>query len=207
MSQPSAPTPKPGERASEPGKGKLQWDRLAKGHDRNLVSLERPVAVTIACVSNVIVAIVMIALVLALDNARFKNWFAANEISPTVYFASLYVIAVFSLVSAFGMWEGARWGWWIMMILQVYCFVDIVGGMIMNATLLRSSVEQMSNPIRFAKDAAYSALWFLYFFTDAVLAYFQCSQKRKVLVALGVISIGAAIAGLKLAIAAWLRGV
>jgi hypothetical protein len=203
----SSQTPNPREQAGGPQKGSLQWNMLAKGHDRKLVSFQRPVAVTIACAYNVFFAILMIVLVLVLDNANFKTWFAANEISPSVYFANLYVVAVLLMVATFGMWEGATWSWWLMVILQVYTFVDVVGGLILNSTIIRSSVQQMSNPIRFAKDAAVSSLWFLYFFTNDVLAFFQRSQERKLLIACGVLLLGALLAGIKLAIAIWLRGV
>jgi hypothetical protein len=79
--------------------------------------------------------------------------------------------------------------------------------MIANSIVIRPSVDQMSNPIRFAKDIGYSVLWFVYFFTDGVLAFFQRSQERKLLIACVVISLGALIAAIKLAIAIWLRGV
>ena len=207
MPETSTHSPQPPEQPSGTPKGQLQWGALARGHDRTFVTFQRPIGVTIACVTNAFIAVILVVLVLVLDNAKFTDWFAADEISPSVYFANLYIFAVFVLIAVFGMWEAAKWSWWLMVVLQVYSVVDVVGGMILNSIYIRPSVEQMSHPFRFVKDLVVSALWFLYFFTDHVLAYFQRSQERKFLIGCGVVALGAALACIKLAIAIRWRGI
>ena len=159
-----------------------QWRGFAGRRHRRAILLDRPMGVTIACVANVIVTVAAMVFFMCLDSARFMAFQGPHELCPGVFLVNFFAIGAIAVVIAFGMWD-AKWSWWAMTFLQMYCFLDTIVGDV----VLRLAVGFQSKP--FSPQAAmyvtrgvvYSALWILYFYTDDVLAFFQQPQNRKLL--------------------------
>ena len=113
---------------------------------------------------------------------RFMAFLRQCVPCPGIYLVNLTAIFAIVVASVFGMWVGAKWGWWTMIFAQIYSFLDTIRETVERSVLhLQSELFTSSEVIPFAVRVGFSSLWILYFFTDDVLAFFQQYQERKLL--------------------------
>ena len=174
----AAGAPKAGQQGVDP-----QWRGFAVRHKRRAISLERPIGVTIACAVNVILPIAFLLLFMCVDSARLLVILGRGMTCPGIYLANIIVVSAALMGCCFGMWEGAKWSWWMMTFLQLYVLLDTtIGEAILSSVFPSQSAPFASrNVFLFARGVGNSALWILYFFTDDVLAFFQQPQERKLM--------------------------
>jgi hypothetical protein len=159
-----------------------QWRGFIQRKKRRQVLLDRPLGITISCVANFLFPLALFIVFLSVDSARLLYFLRLNELSPNIYIINLLAICAVAMVTAVGMWDGAKWTWWTMTFLLFYCLLDTLSGMALRSIFfLQSKRLALRDVLHFARGVGYSSLWILYFFTDNVLAFFQQRRDRKLL--------------------------
>ena len=110
-----------------------QWRGFGQRPKRRMISFERPIGVTISCVINFIAIFVFLIVFMCVDSARFMVYLGRWELCPGIYLVDLFAICVLGMATVFGMWEGAKWSWWTMTFLHIYCFLDTIGDSVLGS--------------------------------------------------------------------------
>jgi len=134
---------------------------------------KRPILVSILAVLSIIAGIpsALICLIFLLIRDEMITGIPMDGTLLDLLLLSLFVFSVISLAAGIGIWNGKKWGWWLVQFSSVYYILrsfSMFKQEITEETYLRTAISILDIFL----------LW--YFFRPNVLAYFNMQKIKKI---------------------------
>jgi hypothetical protein len=169
-----------------------QWRVFAPRRRRRFIATDRPTAVTVICVLQlVLIPLQMIVLVATDSVALIIAGIQQVGLSPGIVLSTVLACWGLGMFSAMGMLSGAKWGWWAGAFFYAYSILRTFAGLVHLGLLAQrhflDSQVLAINVLWLVVRIPVMLLILILFFSDDFLAYFERSQERKYRAATGIV--------------------
>ena len=161
-----------------------QWRAFApRRRPRQLVALERPTAVTVIAVLQLLFIPLQMLLTLGTSTDLIVDRLQQVGLSPGIVLGVVFASWTLGMASALGMWSGARWGWWSGAFFYASSLLHTLLGLVYLGVLAQRNLLDHRlltiNALWLVVRIPVMALILILFFSDDFLAYFACRSERK----------------------------
>ena len=162
-----------------------QWRALAPQRPRRqVVAADRPTVVTVICVLQLVCIPLQMLILFGTSVELIIAGIQLIGLSPGIVLGIALASWGLGMISALGMWSGAKWGWWSGAFFYVYSILRTLFSLVQLGLLARhnflDSHTLTFNVLWLVARIPVLALILILFFTDDFLAYFEAARNENI---------------------------